>query len=168
MMNSTEINFVLGRDQFSKSQYLGTYAEDNLPRDRNLTKPFALVANTASRRSSGEHWIAIFVNSKGEGIFFDSYGFPPRFYSTKFENFLDKNTEIWHCNPMDLQSPISNVCGHYACYAILNLCRGVTLSQLISLFTAGDYTFNDTFVASKIVNSFGLQSSKVSMNMFDK
>ena len=66
-MWSTEIEYILK----NTPNFLGVFSRDNLPQPISL--PFSLIANIDKQVESGTHWIAMFVDKKGRGEYFDSY-----------------------------------------------------------------------------------------------
>ena len=76
--------------------------------------------------------------------FFDSYGFPPSFYSPYFEKLLGK-FPIQNRNTNDLQSLASNVCGYYALNYVYLRNQGKTMNQIVT-----DPTLNDKSVKRKV------------------
>ena len=62
-------------------------------------------------RSTGEHWIAMYVDTKRHGDYFDPYGLEPQ--HIEFTNFMNENCSEWVPNDRTLQSPLSTVCGQY-------------------------------------------------------
>jgi hypothetical protein len=115
-MNSNQIQAALLTDTFAKHIYRGTFAADELP--RFLSKPAVLVVNSDIRRKPGTHWLGIYVDSNGRGIYFDSYGLKP--YIKHHINFMNKLCYTWTYNNVPLQSMYSVLCGEYT---ILYLCH---------------------------------------------
>ena len=68
-------------------EYMGTFPCDRLPRVAKY--PAALILNTHPSNKPGEHWVAVYIDSKKTGIYFDPYGFEPLL--AEFKNFLDDN-----------------------------------------------------------------------------
>jgi len=124
-MNSDQIERIIRRHV---RNFDGVFSSNTLPPRPNL-----LVANTKPNTEVGEHWVAIHVDDRGHGHYFDSFGRPP---NTTFERYLRRHCEQWSYNNVQFQSVISSVCGQYCvCYCILQS-RKVDLSCILGTDTA--------------------------------
>jgi hypothetical protein len=133
-MNTSEIDRFLRRrlDRFD-----GVFSVDTLP-----SEPHLLIANTEPSHRPGEHWIAIYVDDRGRGENFDSFGRPP---TGAFRRYMDEHCANWTCNDRQLQSIVSRFCGHYCIYFCMLRSRDVDLRRIVSSFTS-DTGFNDVLV----------------------
>jgi hypothetical protein len=69
-MNTKDIDrFVRGA---CRGVFQGVYSIDTLPET-----PLLLVCNTAPSYKPGQHWVALYVNSRRRGEYFDSFGRKP-------------------------------------------------------------------------------------------
>ena len=84
---------------------------------------------------AGTHWIAIYVDSRGRGEYFDPYGLAP---APAFRDDMNRHCSSWTYNHVKLQSVLSRFCDHYSCFS---------MSRIVSVF-ANDTTFNDVLVHS--------------------
>ena len=114
-------------------QYVGTYSRDTLP--NSITLPVGLIANTDTSDKPGTHWIAIYIDEKGVGEYFDSYGLPP--LHKEFVDFIFRNSSDGSFyNRIQLQCLSCITCGHY-CVAYLKMrFHGLNYCHFISLFTS--------------------------------
>jgi len=133
-MNTEEIVRVLspacGKD------FDGVFSADTLPE-----KPHLLVVNTDPSNRPGRHWICMFVEDD-YGEYFDSFGQPP---TANFERYLNRHCRSWTFNNKQLQSVISQFCGHYCIFYCIRRSRGVDMRKIVSSFTA-DTALNDVLV----------------------
>jgi hypothetical protein len=115
---------------------------------RYQTNPacWSAIQNPSSK--PGSHWIVIFIDLKGRGEYFDSFGRKP---TTLFENYLNKNCTRWIFNTRQLQSIVSSYCGFYCCFYCMLRCRGFDLTRIVKIFT-GDTGFNDSIVRGFVCN----------------
>ena len=113
------------------SEYLGTFPCDRLPR---VTKyPAALILNTDASNKPGEHWVAVYIDSKKTGIYFDPYGFEPLL--VEFKKFMDDNClNGWTYSTKIVQSIKSINCGRYCYMFIILRAMGYTLNHIHGLF----------------------------------
>jgi len=138
MMWSTQIENVLS----NVPNFLGVFACDNLPKISKY--PFSLIANTDKKVESGTHWIAIYVDENGKGLYFDSYGRKP--FKRQFETFFNRycfNGYDW--NQDRLQCLTCVTCGEYSCCYVILREMGKSHEDFIRLF-AQDYLSNDILV----------------------
>ena len=127
MTTNTELNEKLS----FLSEYMGAFPCDRLPR---VTKyPAALILNTDPSTKPGEHWVAVYIDSKKCGIYFDPYGFEPLL--DVFKQFLDNNClNGWTYSSKLIQSIKSINCGRYCYMFIILRAMGFPLSHIHGLF----------------------------------
>lgn len=96
---------------------------DQLPLVVPINLPCFYVVNTAPSMEPGKHWVLLFIQSKDESYFFDSYGFPPEFWSTEFTDYFKRNCiDPWY-NHIQLQTMNSSSCGYWCLFVADQLCR---------------------------------------------
>lgn len=142
-MNTKEIEQFVRSDKICRDIFQGVFSIDTLP-----DKPRLLVCNTDPSHKPGEHWIAIFVDSRRHGEYFDSFGRKP---SGVLENYMNVNCIDWIYNARQLQSIVSSRCGQYCIFYCMFRCRGFDLTSIVSLFTR-DTGFNDSIVRGFVRN----------------
>ncbi len=132
MMDTDEIRRALRRVK----NFDDVYSIDTLP-----ARPRLLVCNTDPSHKPGRHWICICVEN-GTGEYFDSFGRPP---SKVLKRYMNVVCERWTFNARQLQSVVSNFCGHYCIYYCLLRSRGITMNEIVASF-GNDTGFNDSMV----------------------
>ena len=152
-MNTSQIYQALARDNYIKTIYFGVFPADRLPTKPPI--PCAIVANTAPSSSSGEHWVCFFIDDKQNGNWFDSYGFPPEFYSARFRTFLMENTVNFEYSQVQLQEISSTVCGAYCLYFLSCRSRHIGYDKTLSVFTQ-DSARNDNLIKQFVARQFNL------------
>jgi len=98
--------------------------------------PFLLCVNIDESTKPGTHWVAFYVARIGAELeFFDSFGRGIHQYPIHFMNFVKRNSlRIIESNVM-LQSPLSNVCGHYVITYMCKRLQGCSRRAFYSQFT---------------------------------
>jgi len=140
-MNSQQIDRVIRRHV---RRFDGVYSIDTLQRHDG---PKLLVANTNPADRPGEHWIAISVDDRGNGQYFDSFGRAP---SKRFDDYMNRHCRSWTYNRMhrmQFQSAASELCGHYCIVWYLLNSRKIDLCNLLS---SSDTGLNDSLIRSII------------------
>ena len=89
MLSTTQNEKRAHLDGMLSTIWLGVFPADRLP-SRITQFPRGLVANTDPSTKPGMHWVAMYFPDASTSEFFDSYGFPPSFYSPYFEKLLGK------------------------------------------------------------------------------
>ena len=138
-MNSLEILRFLSS---IPSHTVGVFPADKIP--RVWTKPVAFVFNTQDNSLPGQHWVAVYVDRNGQGIFFDSYGLPP--YVINHIRRMRKNCKQFVWNTTALQSESSNVCGQFCIMFLRYMSRGLKMRDFLNKFTT-DLKLNDRIAA---------------------
>lgn len=144
-MNTLEIEKHLSNDVVCRRIFKGIYSRDNLPVvdvDSAL-----IICNTDYRRGPGEHWVVFYFNDN-RGEYFDSFG---RYPEEHFVKYLNANCSSWTFNKTQIQSIISQFCGHYCILYAMFRARGLVLSRIVKLFTK-DTGFNDSIVHNFVCN----------------
>lgn len=116
----------------------GVYPADAIP--KKWTKPTGMIVNMDNHDDPGSHWVAIFVNGQGNGVYFDSYGLPPS--NAHHLQSLRRNTKSFVWNTHQLQSLTSKVCGQYCIMFLDCMSRGLSLRAFCKQFT-NDHVKND-------------------------
>ena len=137
-MNSTKINELLSKR--IGHQFLGVFSIDRLPARLPPRRPLLLVCNTDTHDKPGEHWVALYIDRHGE--FFDSFGQPPH---QIFKRYLEKYCNSFVYSSRQLQSSISQYCGHYTVFYCLVKTLKYNLDDIVNSLTE-DTNLNDTLV----------------------
>ena len=151
-MNTMQLERVMKTDPYTRSQFRGVFAADQLPR-RVKTYPSAYIVNTDPASEPGAHWVAFYFPQKDKGEFFDSYGDTPAYYSGIFKTFIKQNSCTWTYNHQPLQSLLSRVCGQYCLFYLLHRCHGVNMFKILRYFHKNKER-NDRFVNEFICKHF--------------
>ena len=134
-MNTREIDRFVRNVGVCRGIFQGVCSIDTLP-----DKPRLLVCNTDPSHKPGRHWVTIYVDSKGRGEYFDSFGQRPL---GVYQDSLNKHCVTWTFNTKQLQSVVSKFCGHYACLFCALRCKGFDPVRIVNLFTR-DTGLNDS------------------------
>jgi len=127
-MDTLDLNKMLKHNKI----FLGTFPCDMLP--KNVQYPLGIIVNTDTSTQPGSHWVAIFINSKGHGYYFDSFGLPP--LQTAIKHFLNKNCiKGWCYNTFTLQDVTSDTCGIYAALYLEVRFQGHSHTKFLTLFS---------------------------------
>ena len=156
-MNTQQLERIV-RQVCKNDCFIGVYPSNHLPPSAATPSYYVLIANTQACDERGEHWISICVDRRrGLGEYFDSYGLPP---NSEFREYLRENCRTgWTYNDKQLQSIVSDVCGHYCAYYCMMKCiqRCISgMNDMLTLFTS-DTTFNDSLVRRFISRRLYLQ-----------
>ena len=112
------------------NMFVGVYSRNTLP--RQVSYPCALVCNTDRASGSGQHWVAIYLDSLERGEYFDSYGILPLYKD--IEAFITRNCIFWTYNHKRLQGAASKVCGHYCTMYLWCKAHGHCMHDIVNLF----------------------------------
>ena len=140
-MRGYDIANVLKKDILSRRVFKGVFPRDVLQHlPVNSRHPSAYIINTASHNEPGEHWVAVWLHG-GRGEYFDSYGLPP--IKEHIEKFMKKHCRYYQWNRRVLQGILSNTCGHYCLYYILQKARGHSMDRICARFNTFSHYAND-------------------------
>ena len=118
-MNTQQINAILFNDAMTKHMFQGVCSIDQLP----LTCNGMVVVNTDEQDQPGEHQIAVYDNE-----YFDSYGLPSQ--KERLWTFIGSNVAY---NNVPLQQVMSNSCGFYCVYVLLECACGHSFEDIVHM-----------------------------------
>jgi len=133
-MNTEEIDRILRRQR--TRDFDSVFSVDTLP-----DRPSLLVCNTDPSYRPGRDWVAICVKD-GRGEYFDLFGRRP---SAEFERYMNRHCRYWTFNDKQLQSVVSQFCGHYCICYCLYRSSGIDMRKIVYSFTS-DTALNNVLV----------------------
>jgi hypothetical protein len=142
-MDAEQIDRILSGNRITDKAFRGVFAADELPTFVHKNIDSVYVCNTDPHDRSGEHWIVIYVDGRGYGEFFDSFG--RNRLGASFEKFLRKNCVYVKRNNRMLQDLFSNACGCYCIFYAVYRCLGYNVDDIACMFT-GNNKHNDEIV----------------------
>ena len=103
--------------------FLGVFAQDVLENICVVNFPFCIVVNLDSLDSPGSHWLSLYIDRMSIEIF-DSLGFKAEYWPVYPIHLIFFIKRYIHNSSLKIsqhqQSPLSNFCGIYSVYYILN------------------------------------------------
>ena len=144
-MNEEMIKSILSK----LPHFKGVYSFDE-QRTLSITFPASYVFNTKPKHVEFGHWVAIYINSSKQGVFFDSFGRSPEFLG--FHPFLAKHATSFTYNSDIVQNPLSMTCGQHVIVFLLN---GKNVSKWRSLMS-DNLLHNDDFVYNFVSRKFNV------------
>lgn len=127
-MFKSQIERILLLDPETRVIFQGVYPIDLLPN----RKPGGYIINLDKHSQPGSHWVAVFDD--GHRVeYFDSYGVAPT-----CKSFLGPNAVY---STVTLQPILSNACGFYCMYFLLNRARSVSMNDILLLLSRVDSHF---------------------------
>lgn len=102
-----------------------------------------MITNTDTRNGPGKHWVVFYFTDRRPDEFFDSLGNTPEYYNVGFERVLQKHY-LTMCDR--LQDFGSNTCGLYCIYYVMCRYAGMTMKDLVKVFSVRDLEMNERFV----------------------
>lgn len=158
-MNGHVIHGILSRDPYTSGIYQG-FSTPDLP-IKPKTFPALFILNTDSSKGPGKHWCVAFFPDEKTCEFFDPLGFSPADY--KFDKPLFNVCDVIHFNgPRAIvQYPLSSTCGHHCLFYALNRARGLSSSDILSLYSEKNLRHNDFMVYKFVIDNFGFHKAQV-------
>lgn len=116
---------------------------DYLPSKFGL--PAGFIVNLESSKYSGSHWIAIFIDAKGNASYFCSFGLPLKVKA--IQTFLKRFAKSTEYSKQTLQTSRSELCGNYAALYLLYRFKNerLSLSRFLSQFST-NLVLNDRLI----------------------
>ena len=145
-MDELQLQQLLTFDSYTKPVFRGVFPKNRLPwRTSSSHFRSAYVINLDDSHLPGSHWVAMYLDLKHGGEYFDSYGQPP---IEECQRLLDLCPQTTY-NTTILQED-TLVCGQYCVIYLMLRCRGFTLESIVDHLQV---PWNDGLVHS-IVNTY--------------
>lgn len=163
-MNSEQLWKCVLQDDILRRSCTGIYACDTVPKIITML-PTCYIMNTAPSRSSGDHWIAVYLSDFGRNEFFDSHGRKQSEIAPSLCKLASSKGSYdgWHENNIPLQGPLSNTCGQYCLYYLSERCTGRKMTEIVEDFSC----FNDRIENDEYVNEYINSNFDTKLNMYD-
>lgn len=130
-MYKNQLTTILQMDAATKRLFRGVYAMDRLP--QHVQSPGAYVINMDDHNEPGSHWVAVFADKHGNVEYMDSYGLAP--FDQRCVQFLGLN---YSYNTIPLQQQLSNACGFYCVYYLIQRARGISSDSILKMLARLD------------------------------
>lgn len=121
--------------------FQGVYPSDITPSIKSL--PAGIVINTDNHKEPGEHWVALYIDEKKHGTYFDSYALPPLLPSIL--KTIKRFCNTYEYNKCPLQAFNSETCAHYCIFFIELKNIGLGLNFICNFFNKNRKN-NDTMI----------------------
>lgn len=142
-MDTKQLRQLLSFDRFTKLYFRGACAKNQLPtRIPSRHDPSIYIVNLDSSHLPGSHWIALYLDPKRGGEYFDSYGLKP---IKECLYLLNQCPEIKYNNILLQDDTL--VCGQYCVIFAMLRSRGYSFLDIIRAF---DHPLNDAVVYNLI------------------
>lgn len=142
-MDTNQLKEFLKKNNLKKI-HVGVCAIDRLPNISKCKKAHAFCVNLSRAGDGvGSHWIGIFIDTKYNLYYLDSYGFKEKSYF--LTDFIGKYGKKVFYNKRQLQPLTSNTCGMYVASFLIHMMRGGSLKGFLSKFSK-NLIINDIFV----------------------
>lgn len=151
-MNGEDLHYIVESNPCIRQIVKGVFSRTTLP-VHEIQYPSAYIVNTDERDGPGEHWVAIVLNNKSRGVFFDSFGRPPEFYGKELKTFLQSNVDSYVHFKNQVQSSFSTQCGLFVLsFLMLHVCLHWSMDCIENVFDV-NLMVNDSIVF-RIVNEY--------------
>ena len=141
-MNGAQLFNALRYNEVTRPIFVNVFAHDNLP-DYHIQSPWLLICNCCPSKLPGLHWLAMYKEKDDVIELFDPYGAGPDVYDLiPFMKCQDANECEY--NNIQIQSTESDVCGEHCYFFAYWRARGLSLKDIVDLFSKNDLKFNDS------------------------
>ena len=138
----------------ASSCFHGVFASNELPSKIPIYHS-GLIANTDPNDKPGQHWVAMFFpDQEDKEEFFDSYGLPPNFYTSRFTKFLASHPGDTERNFGTLQALNSAVCGYYCMFYLFHRSRRQDSKSIVKRFSLDNRQAKDRRVVQFVKSVF--------------
>jgi hypothetical protein len=110
-------------------------------------KHFAIIVNNQPSTKEGMHWVCFYKAKDSKEIeFFDSFGLGIHYYPKSLFNFCRKNGKIIHQTKYQYQSNLSDVCGNFCVWFLLNRHKHHNIKKTLAALSSSELLKNDKLV----------------------
>lgn len=124
-MDGRRIARILSSCDVTARYFKGVYPSNAI--ETPMHYPATMVVNLDEADEPGSHWVAIYMKSADDVLYFDSYGRKPE---GPIKEFL-RGKRV-RANQFFIQSIISDVCGYYCIYVIYRWSRGDSYARVLT------------------------------------
>lgn len=157
-MDNIKITYIFNRNPITKQYFLGCFPVTNLSLIKITRRGFFIVNTSADSNEMG-HWLLFFVNDRNSIIFFDSFGFDPKFYGGLIDKFSRLYNHVQIATRTQIQHSQSLLCGSYCIFVAFYLCKGKQIDQILKPFTRRNKRKNDAIVENFTFKMLGLKQT---------
>ena len=166
-MDSQQIYSILCWDKDTRESFLGVFPADLVPLQK-LPNNSSLVFNTDPKGKPGQHWVAVFVDGKGNGEYFDSYGQPPSSEILPLEFVQQLRSRRFKFNKVQVQGDLSKSCGFYCVLYIKKRCQGKSMEDILSTFRATYAGAMDSSVEAYVKTLYSKTPMSLALNSYSQ
>ena len=158
-MNNIQIEKLLYKHPIIKKYFKGALPADKFSAHTIKSDEYYIL-NLDPSWEPGSHWVSIKLCPEGNNEYFDSYGWPPPYQH--FKNILKE----YQLNTIQLQHPLTTVCGQYCIFYIWNrICVGTNIQEICNLFSKTNLVENDNAVNSTVEELFNTDLSVIDVSL---
>ena len=106
------------------------FAYDQFRPDNCPFFPIAIIVNSEPLDVKMGHWVAIYIDKKMHGTFFDSFGLHPW---GKIATFFAKNATSTQFNKIAFQKDQTS-CGYHAIFFLTQMSKGHNLGDILKIY----------------------------------
>lgn len=129
-LTTLNLDILAFTNQHLQNRYLGAFACDTLPHPSTVKPGYGLIVNSDPAGTWGTHWLGIYLNTRGQCEFFNSFGLGPT--NRYIINFLNYFSKPFIYNNVCLQSFDAQTCGMYVIYFLFKRTRGESFKKIIT------------------------------------
>ena len=122
-------------------EFIGCYPSDLIP--KNKSRPCSIIINTDNSKSSGEHWVALYLTHESV-FYFDSFGLP--ILEMDLINYLKPYYDYVIYSKKCIQDITSTACGIYTIAFVENVKNRTTFIKFLNRFNSDKLKSNDEIV----------------------
>lgn len=163
MMNTAEIEAILEADPYTAAVNGGCYSINTLPNP--LPRDRVYVCNLDPDYMAGSHWVGIGVLNtppfSTSAFYFDSFARPPP--PEMLPSLLSTSDYIWF-NDLELQNPLTAICGQITLLVLKFLARGRTPLEVMLQFPFSENYLRTDAVAYSVIQSLSGLKNKPFFN----
>ena len=149
MTSTIELEALAKQFPALRRYFIGVFSIDTLP-TKIPSYPAALIINSDPSHLPGQHWVALFLESKAIAEYFDPYGLSPIDDIFKFSKRVSR-TLIF--NKWWIQHPVSSNCGLYCIYFLVARTGGVKFEDFIHYFKDYDWKQNESLLEQWVLSN---------------
>ena len=156
-MLSSEFAEKLSQFPNLRKHFNGVYSADTIPiRLRN--KSF-IICNTDIEKGSGKHWYCIVKLKNSVLECFDSLGIDSEKKTFLKSHLNQKNIQKIKFNVTQVQSSVSDTCGHFVLYFIVHRFHNqdLTFTELVNNIFEKNVEKNESLVSNYILSHFSIR-----------
>ena len=162
-MDETTLNQIACSIPILGKHFAGVVPKNQIVNLPSAKLPLCFIVNMDKYLEPGSHWIAVFVPTRDEIYYFDSFGIPPEIDPYIMNILKSFNKSTLKYSTVQIQPSLSSNCGLYCIYFLYLAINNYTMENCLNFFKHNYQLHTNDMLIKKLFAEI-LQRNNISIN----